>query len=82
MIGVGHSLQKVTMTKPATHVFRWASIGSLDAVRHLRTGNSRQRFFDLDTVMPTVTKVVEVIECPLSVQRLDQRLRASGFTVG
>src|SRR5690606_30219035 len=45
----------------------------LDTEWHLRTGNSGQRFFDLDTVLPTVTKVVEIIECPLSAQRLDQR---------
>lgn len=40
MIGVGHRLQKVLITRPATNVFRWASVGALDAVRHLRTDNS------------------------------------------
>ena len=37
MIRVGHRLQKVLIARPATHVFRWASIGAIDAVRHLRT---------------------------------------------
>jgi transposase len=41
MIGVGHRCQKVLIARPATHVFRWASIGVVDVVRHLRTGNSR-----------------------------------------
>lgn len=40
MIGVGHRLQKILVTRPATHVFWWASIGAVDAIRHLRTGNS------------------------------------------
>jgi hypothetical protein len=79
VVGVCHRLKEFGIIRPTADIIRWASIGTVDAIRHLRIGHSGQHFFDFDPVIPAIAKVIEVAKHIFPVLRFDQGL--AGFWV-
>lgn len=72
MIGLCDCCEKLRIAPAATYVFRWASVSTINAIRHLRTGSFGQFLLDFDLVIPIVSKVVKIAKRLFTGQRFAQ----------